>query len=71
MCVDMLENCAIPKLENLQPNIMLQLNDAPSHWRHFFHDGGVEYFQNVWISHRGPKTLLRLLFCLGFWEALG
>lgn len=37
----------------------------------FFHDGGVEHFQNVWISHRGPKTLLRLLFCLAFWEALG
>lgn len=36
MCVDILENCPMPKLENLQPNIMLQLNDAPSHWRIFF-----------------------------------
>lgn len=31
----MFENCAIPKIENREQNIML-LNDAPSHWRNIF-----------------------------------
>lgn len=50
----MLENFAIPNLENRQPNIIFQLHSAPSHWSHFFRDRLDENFSNRWIGRGEP-----------------
>lgn len=52
--LDMLENFAIPQFENEQPNMILQLDGAPPHWRQFVRDCLDEHFPHRWIGRDGP-----------------
>jgi len=46
----MLENFAIPQMEDLQPNCLFQQDGAPPHWRREVHEFLDNHFPAQWIG---------------------
>lgn len=49
----MLENCALPQLEEFQANVMIEQDDAPPHWSVLICDRLNATFPNRWIGCDG------------------
>ncbi|KMQ81391.1 transposable element tc3 transposase, partial [Lasius niger] len=52
--LDMLQNFALPQLEELQPIVYFQQDGAPPHWLTAVREHLNETFPNRWIGRGGP-----------------
>lgn len=66
--MDTLESLTVSQLENVQPNMMFQLDDAPLIALCDYLD---ENFPNTYLGQRGHQTLLHAILLFGIFGRIG